>query len=106
VTYELEGPDVYQGMNPAFVRRVWAKRREKAGIRRVPAGCGRPTKWTPGQIEEIAEMLRGGLTSGQIAGKFGVTVGSISGVVHRTPELKAIGFRTGWAEKLRRGPAA
>lgn len=101
MTYELEGPDIYRGMNPSFVRRVWAKRREAAGIHHNP-GAGRPTSWTQAQIDEVAGMMRAGLSSGQIARKLGLTVGCISGVVHRTPELKAIGFQSPYAQRLRK----
>ena len=98
--HEFEGPDIYRGMNPAFVRRVWAKRREAEGRPR-PNHPGRPACWSQSDIDAVAEMLHAGLSSGQIAQKLGVTVGSVSGAVHRIPELKAIGFQTSWAKKFR-----
>lgn len=99
-THDFGGPDIYRGMNPAFVRKVWAKRRGTEGRPR-PNHPGRPNIWSQSGIDEVAKMLRDGLSSGQIALKLGVTVGSISGLVHRNPELKAIGFRTAHAEKFR-----
>jgi hypothetical protein len=100
VTYELEGPDVYQGMNPAFVRQVWAKRRKAEGKKRYYP----PTVWTEEQKALVGEWLLAGHSSGKIAAKLGKTPASICGLVHSTPELKAIGFRTVYAEKLRRRP--
>lgn len=94
----------YNGMNPSFVRRVWAKRRAAEGGRPRPNHPGRVASWTPADIEEVATLLRSGLSSGQIAQKLGVTVGSVSGLVHRNPELKAIGFQTTFAKRLRSAP--
>lgn len=99
MSYESEAPDIYRGMNPAFVRRVWAKRR--GGAPRPRKSPSPPIKWSPSDIEEIAGMLTAGMSSGQIANRFSVTKNSISGLVSRAPELKVIGFQTSYAKKLR-----
>jgi len=94
VTFELdEAPDIYRGMNPQFVRQVWQKRRAQAP---------RPSqKWTPELKALVGEMMKAGKSSGEIARKFGVTSNSIAGLVHSSPELREIGFRTAYAEKMR-----
>jgi hypothetical protein len=59
MTYELEGPDVYQGMNPSFVRQVWAKRRKAEGKKRYYP----PTTWTEEAKARVGELMLAGLSS-------------------------------------------
>lgn len=50
--------------------------------------------WTDEIKEQIAEMLREGLTASQIAARIGgVSRNAVIGVVHRDKRLKAIGFK-------------
>ena len=50
--------------------------------------------WTDEIKEQIAEMLREGLTASQIATRIGgVTRNAVIGVIHRDKRLKAIGFK-------------
>lgn len=50
--------------------------------------------WNSVERNEIASLLRRGLTAGQIALRYeGRTRSSIIGFVHRDPDLKAIGFQ-------------
>lgn len=95
----------YRGMNPSFVRRVWTKRRQEAGkvSRPHPGKPGAPPKWTDEEKARVAEMLKAGRSSGQIAKAMRKTIGSISGIVHKDPELRAIGFQSSYAKRLRDG---
>jgi transposase-like protein len=104
VTFESEAPDIYHGMNPSFVRQVWAKRRREAGSRvqrKSGNRPGAPPKWTAEQKASIAQMMVDGLSAGRIAKKFGTTPNAIYGLIHGSPELKAIGLQTSYAKKLR-----
>jgi len=83
----------YRGLNPAFVRQVWEKRRSEAP---KPA-----SRWTPERKAEVARMMAAGLSTGQIAKAFNVTRSAIAGLVHNSPELREIGFQTAYAEKMR-----
>lgn len=83
--YVVEAESRYRGLNPAFVRRVWAKRRKEQPVPR-PRGV----KWTPEAKARIAEMMLRGCSYGQIARVFGCTSDAIGGVVHASKELKAL----------------
>lgn len=92
----------YGGFNPAFARRVWAKRRQEESRPPKPA---KPERWPQAVLDQVAEMLEAGLSSGRIARKLGRTPNSIIGIVRHNPTLRAIGFQTVYAKKIneRRG---
>ena len=94
----------YCGMNPAFVRSVWAKRRTE-GYKAERRKRGGPSTWTEEDKMRVAEMMKAGLTTGQIGAKMGKTANSISGIVHSTPWLKAIGFQSVYAKPRSTEPA-
>lgn len=89
----------YGGMNPSFVRQVWAKRRKEEG--KAAPKRGRQPAWTEEDRARLADLLRAGLTYGQIAAKMGKTSSSISGAVHTFPELRAIGPQSAYAKRVR-----
>lgn len=50
------------------------------------------TRWKGERLERITQMLKDGLSAGEIAIEFNMTRGAICALVWRTPSLKAIGF--------------
>lgn len=49
-------------------------------------------KWTKADCARAAEMLRAGMTAGEMAPHWGITRNAVCGRVHRDPELRKIGF--------------
>ena len=88
----------YRGFNPAFARRVWAKRRQEESR---PSKPEKPERWPQSVLDQVAVMLESGLSSGQIARKLGRTPNSIIGIVRHDTTLRAIGFQTIHARKTR-----
>ena len=66
----------YLGFNPAFVRRVWAKRREDAGNKPLPKKV-----WTEERKAQVYAYLDGGMSLGRVAQKMGVTRCAIAGML-------------------------
>lgn len=83
--YEEDRTDQFRGFNPAFVRKVWAKRRAYE----APKRARRYLKWTPKEVDTISEMLRDGKPLTAIAERLGKTYHSVKAVVRNHPELMA-----------------
>lgn len=79
----------------------------KARVARLEVNKPKPRhSWTTEEKEEVADMLRRGLTCGQIAGKFNVSPHAIAGLKRATPSLRAIGFQSEFAKRYRERAAA
>lgn len=87
-----EHENTYRGFNPAFVRRVWQKRRKLAG-RQPPPGLKR-VAWSPEEKAMVVEMKGRGLSHGQIARAVGRTKNMVTGLVHRNPQWRTTGKDT------------
>lgn len=49
-------------------------------------------KWTKADCGRAAEMLRAGMSAGEMAPHWGISRNAVCGRVHRDPELRKIGF--------------
>lgn len=87
-----EFENTYRGFNPAFVRRVWQKRRKLAG-RKYQPGMKRQG-WSGEEKAIVAEMCGRGLSCGQIALAIGRTPNAVVGIVHRNPQWRTTGKDT------------
>lgn len=87
-----EHDNIYRGFNPAFVRRVWQKRRKMAG-RKYQPGMKRQG-WSADEKSMVAEMVGRGLSCGQIALTIGRSANSVVGIVHRNPQWRQPGKDT------------
>lgn len=75
----------FRGMNPAFVRKVWAKRRAAR-----PAVERDPRFWNAERIAEVAQMLRDGASYRQIARVYNRSDKTIGRLIWERPELSAV----------------
>lgn len=73
----------YRGMNPAFVRKVWAARREQKPRR------DSVSMWTPERKALLLEYIQAGLSQGRMALKFKTTRNAIAGAIRHDPVLRA-----------------
>lgn len=73
----------YRGMNPKFVRQVWAKRRREAGVPMYPEKV-----WTAEKKAQLLEYINAGLTQGQMGKKFGCSREAIAGVIRHDQMLR------------------
>jgi hypothetical protein len=82
--YEDADASRFRGMNPEFVRKVWAKRRAA-----MPVVEREPRFWTAERLDQVATMLKDGASYRQIARMFNRSDKTIVRLIWEHPQLSA-----------------